>query len=159
MSDFKKKPEFGLSIVSVRELSFFIKENLVVREKQNEIIVQFIGRTGFSIEHDFFNFTLKTWYHYADNETEIAQIEVENIFSIPNLKNFIGPNEEVNFPPQAWVTMVSLSISHSRSLFARNLAGTKLNNAIIAIVNPVDVTKEFFPHVFQEQKSLTDPKI
>lgn len=54
------------------------------------------------------------------------------------------------------ISMVSVSVSHIRSLMAKNIAGTLYQNNIIPIVNPMDVTKAFYPNMFIDKKSETE---
>ncbi len=157
MSKDLKNPQIRISITHIKEISFFIMENLIATEDQaKEILVDFMGQTGFHSEKNLFNFTLKAWYHYKEDETKIAAIEVANIFFIENIKNFIDDKNEINFPASLWVTIVGLSISHTRALFSKSLSGTVLQNVIINITDPVKIAQQFFPKSFEGEATVAN---
>lgn len=90
-------------------------------------------------------------------KTNIGFIEgkIQNVFIIQNLKKFANPkkNNEIDLPENVLVTIMSLSISHSRALIAQATAGTAYQHIYMPIVNPVEVTRQLFPHLTQQPKS------
>ncbi len=47
------------------------------------------------------------------------------------------------------ITLVGLSVSHTRALFLKRLSGTALQENILPILNPAEMAKQFFPEMFQ----------
>lgn len=157
MSNEEKKPEVLLSINYIKEISFFVNEGRVINEQhlptneRKEILVQMTAIIAFNLIENIVKFTPKAWYHYKDSpEAELASIEVENTFKIVDLKNFINKDNKIDFPSGTWVSIVSLSISHTRALFTKHLAGTALQMVMMPIMNPYDVAKQYFPESFEK---------
>jgi hypothetical protein len=73
------------------------------------------------------------------------KIKTSNVFSLLELADFHNPeNNEFNIPDNILVTLLSLSISHTRALLAKNAQGTKFADLYIPIVNPSEVLKQLF---------------
>lgn len=145
-----KKLEVTLAINYIKDVFFQISEPLIFKEKAEEILIQMSGHTGYNFEKNILKFTLRVWYHYKSSDTELAVIEVDNLFNVLDLKKFLTEDNKLNFPPAIWAHIVGLSISHARALFTKNLAGTSLQQVMIPITNPLDVVKEFFPESFED---------
>lgn len=135
------------SVNYVKEIYFIIQENLIGIEPGKEVLVQMIGKTGYSIDQNILNFSLRTWFHFRDEQAQLAAIEVQNLFNVGDLKNFIGLDNKVNLPLSIWAQIVGISISHTHALFTKNLAGTALQKVMIPIMNPLEVAKNFFQKV------------
>jgi hypothetical protein len=155
---------FQYTITNVKVVGFFINENIVDKADKNKIRIQFNYKLSFDIESNILNFSFKTVYYYDDltPNNPISFIEVENLFYIENLKAFLSENQEITLPNQLWLTIVSMSITHTRSLFCHFHGNTALNGTTIPVINPLDVTKAFFPHMVfdnpEKNKEITNTK-
>ncbi len=111
-----------------------------------------INTTSYSSEGFSNNFNVKTQFNTEKSEFEIritydildildkkqlAHIIVSNIFEIKNIVANKIPN-------QVLITMLSLSISHTRALLAKNTSGTTLEHLYIPIINPTKLATDVF---------------
>ena len=75
---------------------------------------------------------------------------MQNVFFIANIRQFLKDGI-LNLPSDLLISIVSLSISHTRGLFAQNLAGTAFNDFMLPITNPIDAAKHFFPSIVNRE--------
>ena len=140
---------FSFSIKSVKDVSFFVNERLLDNSKK--VKLQLAQFTGVNIDNNLVNFTLRIFMHYEDTPQEIfANMEVENIFVVPDLKK-ISTEKEDYLPDSFIIAIISISISHGRALLSRNLAGTVYQDAILPLLNPKEVAKHLFPKMFESK--------
>ncbi len=147
-----KTPDFLLRISKVRTANLSINE-LLVNPEIKEIKIDFQFRLNVNVENNIIDFSLRTLYHYENSNDVIVDFGIQNLFESPNLKDFIrettATQYKVFLPRQVLVTIVSLSISHSRALLCQYLAGTMLNDSIIPIIIGEDITNAFFPNTLE----------
>ena len=143
------KKEIIISIKRIKELSFFINEKLS-RPEIVQIKSQLESKLGFNTSFNLVNLTLTAYYIYEEFPNDkVMEIVVENVFEVPGLMNFI-PNDtdvtpdKMNLPSDILITMVSLSISHTRALFAKNISGTVMDSIYLPITDPIAASKAFF---------------
>lgn len=134
----------------IKELYFSLNEDLLIDFKPNKITFEIGESLGANIEHNLLNLTLRAFIRYSDSEEVIADIKVQNVFVLPELDKFISKSI-LKLPTDTIVSMVSVSIAHTRALLAKNLAGTPLEKAIIPIVNPLTLSQELFPNLFNNK--------
>jgi hypothetical protein len=73
------------------------------------------------------------------------KMKTSNVFLILELADFyMSETDQFNIPDNVLVTLLSLSISHTRALLAKNAIGTKFAELYIPIVNPSEVLKQLF---------------
>lgn len=145
------------SIKKVKEFSFTVDEVLFEESKQANI--QFQHNTRFFEDTNLVDLTLRVYYSYDSNippDHILVDFHVQNIFEVPNLKQYSKNNIDFILPQHLIVSMVSVSISHTRSLMARNIAGSVYEENILPIINPVEVSKAFYPHMFIEGEQDID---
>ena len=67
------------------------------------------------------------------------------MFSVLELADFHKPDSETyDIPNNVMVTFLSLSVSHTRALLAKNAQGTNFAGLYIPIVNPSDLFNQLF---------------
>jgi hypothetical protein len=137
-----EEQQIGLGISKIRELAFSI-ETLDKLPEQLEL--------GFGIHVEFEptanTFDLQVIAELKETETQkvLVHIKVANVFLIENMGGFYkAETKSLNLPDDALITMLSISVTHTRALFAKNTAGTIYENHIIPIINPTDMAKEVF---------------
>jgi hypothetical protein len=145
----------GVVIKRIKKLSFNVNESLVIPNAffQSEIALQF----GFSIESNLLDFTVDVYYHYPNNSDKLASVSVQNFYEVPKLQQFLKDGI-IKLPSVLVAILVGMSISHTRAVFTVDLAGTKLNDSIMPVVDAEDVARHFFPLMF-ENTSKSKPKI
>ncbi len=76
------------------------------------------------------------------------EFQLQNVFQIHELKKYITNDGKIDFPNQdVWVTIVGLSLSHSRAILSQQLAGTILQDSLLPILDAREVTANFFPNL------------
>lgn len=86
-------------------------------------------------------------YEYPDREDIFADIVVHNVFEIANIKEFIQ-DTKVILPERLLVTLMGISLSHTRALFSKNIAGTAFNLLILPLIDPLEFSRQIFPYMF-----------
>jgi hypothetical protein len=144
-----------IEIKRIKELSFQIREDLLT-DPSKSIKIE-IGRDlSFALEPGLVSLTLRFYYHYAEQTHPLlVDIEVQNVFEIPNLERFIFNGAELRLPPMTISTIVGLSISHARALLAKELSGTVIQDHLPFIVDPTEVAMHFFPRMFEAESAQT----
>ena len=152
------KGNYAYSIKRIKDIYFYINESLVVPEKK-EVLFETSQTLDFNAELGLANLTIRSYIHYSDTpkETDIlAEIKVQNIFGVPDLNDFIS-EEALSFPKNLLIVMLSLSLSHTRSLFSKNIGSSVLQDQILPVFDVLVVGKAFYPDIFNddnEQKAL-----
>ena len=148
-----KKDLLVFNIKKVKEFSFLVNEDLF--EDGREVNVKFQHHTTYNADTNFIDLTLRVFYSYDKDDppkTILVDFHVQNIFEIPDLKQYFIEEAGFILPKNLMISMVSVAISHTRALMAHNVAGTVYQENIIPIVNPVAVTEAFYPDMFQEHE-------
>ena len=155
MSDLKQEEiEITYGIRRIKDIYFQVNEFLLDKENPSKKLKIELNQ-NFSVnnEHNLVNCTIGIYFHYQDTPQNIilAEIKVENVYFVNSLKDITNKNERGDYlPPQLIVSLLGLSISHSRALFSKNLAGTAFQNVFLPISNPLHIAKHFFPEEFKD---------
>jgi len=150
---------FGMQIRRIKQLSFFVNEALYKLNKAENSEIKLDYRLGFITENDIVDFTLKISFFYSTSKTIYLESEIQNIFQIKDLKNFVDETGKMKLPDNALISMVSLSISHARAITANNVAGTLLNDIILPIFDGVLVAKQFFGNINSQINTSIQPSL
>ncbi len=138
-------------IRKITEQSFFLNEYLL---QDPTVPVQFeIGlQLSFIIETNTVYLTARVYQHYPESPVDqiLADIQIQHVFEIADLYSYQGRPSQLILPQEMIITLVGLSVSHTRALFLKRLAGTPLQENILPILNPAEIAKQFFPEMFQE---------
>jgi len=150
MAKSQETKEIGIiSVKRIKETHFSVNEKLYKPEIL-QIKSQLESRLGFNADLNLVMLTLRAFYVYDEFPNEIVMdITVENVFEVPGLINFIPKDTDVtpdqmNLPTRVLVTIVALSISHTRALLGKNVAGTVMDSTYLPITDPVAASKAFF---------------
>lgn len=141
----------NFNVKKVKLFTFFINEQLFDLDKS--VRIQFQHFTNFYSDTNLISLIIRTYYSYdfslpADNI--LLDFHVENIFEVNDLGGYLIKDKGYILPENLIVSLVSVSISHSRALMAQSIAGTVYQDNIIPVVNPMEVAKSFYPSMFNE---------
>jgi hypothetical protein len=151
-------PEINYTIIKIKEVFFHLNEKLFIASGGQHPFFILQHKLDILKEEQKLVLTLKAAFYYGqeyNNENSIASTEVENHFFIQEFEELLTDNENIQLPNDLWITFVSLSITHTRALFANNLSNTAMSQILLPIVNPTEVTLTFFPGMraaFEQQK-------
>jgi hypothetical protein len=146
----------GLSVRRIKEFAFFINEQLFAQkqgESNNQVLqVDFSLHLSFTPETNLVFLLVRIYYQFpgALPGEVLSDITVQNVFELEDLKRFQVAPSEIILPSAVISTIVGLSLSHTRALMARNLSGTMMQENVMALVDPVTVTRHFFPRMFEQ---------
>jgi hypothetical protein len=143
------------SISRIKTLQFFINEHWVINDPTKEMKIEFAQTFGVNFDADEVDFRLRIYFFYLEKPSEIiTEIVVQNLFKVLDLKSYSKDKNIVTLPPELIIAIVSMSISHSRALLCENLSGTLMQNYILPITNANEVSKQFYPMLFDEKGKM-----
>ena len=137
------EPTASIAIIKIKELEYSMAS---AENFGNDTLTNagFGVGTAFDKEKEEFELQIAFDIKSVDNEKTFVHIKVANRFKIEKMASFMPNDNEINLPDNALITMLSLSISHTRALLARNTSGTPYENFFIPIVNPAEMAKQIF---------------
>jgi hypothetical protein len=151
--------DFKYGIAKVKTISFFVNEVAYINDPKKEVRVQMSHVFGTSPEFGLVDFRLSTFFLYPERPDQIlSEIVVQNVFSIQNFSKYHKGNF-TTFPSEFILSMISMSISHSRALYINQLSGTLFQDFMLPITNSLDAAKHFFPTLFNKKTGVLNPTI
>jgi hypothetical protein len=139
-----------LAVRSIRECLFAIHEAAYVPGQTNLISIEILLELGFSVENNLASLVVESFYHYPDTAEELTRIKVQNVFEIADLNKDTANPANINLGPGTITSMVDLSLSHTRAIWAQHLQGTILQEMLLGAVQPEEIARAFFPHMFAD---------
>ncbi len=139
------KKELQIGIKKIKDIEFFIDEQVDIKDL-SQVSIGFELKTNFNIEESTIELLFAVIYTDNIENKIILKIKTSNLFLIPELLTFQKEGELVfDIPDGILITLLSLSISHTRALLAKNANGTKFSDINLPIVNPTDIYHKLFP--------------
>lgn len=135
--------QIQISINKIKELEFSMTQNEDISKEE----VQLGFNVGLNIDHEKKTIDFQLSFDIVDSNTNAVcvHIKVSNVFFVENLQEFKKEDGTTyDIPDNGLVTMLSLSISHTRALLSKNTQGTVYASFLIPIVNPVEIMKQIF---------------
>lgn len=138
------------SIRRVKDISFSVNERFNMNDSAaDEIKIDLNIQLSTVDEENLIDMTARVFLHYPETpDVVLADTYVENVFEVPDISRFVT-NKGLMIPPDLLISMLSISISHTRALFAKNISGTSYEDFIMPIVDPVSVARHFFPNMMK----------
>lgn len=136
--------QVNIAVKKIKEVEFFVNEEIEIANPPIANI-KFELTTNIILDDKSIEMLLTTYFVDQDQGNMFMKIKTSNVFLFLELANFHKPeNNEFDIPDNVLVTFLSLSISHSRALLAKNALGTKFADIYIPIVNPSEILKQLF---------------
>ena len=153
MADASNEVVVEMQIQRIKQFSFTINEGLFKPDATFNVTID--TKHALDVEKNFIDLTLRITFKYPDTEQFCIQSEISNIFFIKDLKKYIIEGEEdLAIPSNALITIMSLSISHSRALIFSSVGGSIYNGTILPLVNPEEVARQHFGGKVVPHKAL-----
>lgn len=134
---------YQLGITKIKDIEFYVDEGIAIHSTE-KVSLNFEVSLNINLEQKQIDFILGVLFLYA-NEQCFLRIKTSNVFVIPSFDEFERDSDNNPLLPDSLlVTMLSLSISHTRALLARNSLGTKFSDFYIPIVNPSELAADLF---------------
>lgn len=139
------KPEqVNIAISRIKEVEYFINESFELQPGA-QVNINFQVTTNFKLDDKTVEMILTAQFAEITEGTVLLKIKTSNVFSVLELADFHKPESETyDIPDNVMVTFLSLSVSHTRALLAKNAQGTKFASFYIPIVNPADLFNQLF---------------
>ena len=139
------KPEqVNIAISRIKEVEYFINESIELQPGA-QLNINFQVTTNFKLDDKTVEMLLTAQFAEMTEGIVLLKIKTSNVFSVLELEDFHKPESETyNIPDNVMVTFLSLSVSHTRALLAKNAQGTKFAGLYIPIVNPTDLFNQLF---------------
>jgi hypothetical protein len=139
-----EKKQINIGIKKIKEIEFFINENFPL-VNPSEFNISFQINNKINPEDNTVELNLSAIFSDIAGGDIFMRIKTNNIFIILELASLHDPkNNTFNIPDNIIITMLSLSISHTRALLAKNASGTKFSELYIPIVNPSEVFNQLY---------------
>jgi Holliday junction resolvase len=139
------KPEqVNISISRIKEVEYFINESIELKPGA-QMNINFQVTTNFKLDDKTVEMLLTAQFAEITEGIVLLKIKTSNVFSVLELADFHKPESETyDIPDNVMVTFLSLSVSHTRALLAKNAQGTTFAGLYIPIVNPADLFNQLF---------------
>jgi len=147
---------FAIQVKRIKEMFFSVNEQLHIPDPSKLLKLELAPMLGFHVESNSVGMFTRVFYHYEDRPINeiLIDIKVDTRFEVLNLKDYLNETGTLILPEDTIVTMVSLSISHTRALLAQSLSGTVWQEVIMPLINPVDISRFYFAYMFGEEKEV-----
>lgn len=138
--------QVNIAIKKIKEIEFSINENAGLDPSAANITFELT--TNVNIEEKQVEMILAVFFSDPEKSSMLMKIKTSNVFTVLELAQFHDRKSNIfNIPDNIIVTLLSLSISHSRALLAKNALGTRYADLYIPIVNPTEV----FNHIYNKK--------
>lgn len=139
------KPEqVNIAISRIKEVEYFINESIELQQGA-QVNINFQVTTNFKLDDKTVEMLLTAQFTEITKGSVLLKIKTSNVFSVLELEDFHKTESETyDLPDNLMVTILSLSVSHTRALLAKNAQGTKFSGLYIPIVNPNDLFNQLF---------------
>jgi hypothetical protein len=137
-----EQTKVNISVKKIKEIEFIVNEEFELGNPPNANI-NFELTINIDLKERSVEFLLTTIFIDQNKENVLMKIKTSNVFLLLELASFYkAENNEFDLPDNILITFLSLSISHSRALLAKNALGTKFADLYIPIVNPSEIIKQ-----------------
>ena len=132
----------NIAVKKIKELEFFINEAVSLADPPSYIF-SFELTVNLDLIENTVEMVLTAIFLDENQGNVFMRIKTSNVFLLLELADFhVNEGTEFNIPDNIMVTFLSLSISHTRALLAKNAIGTKFADIYIPIVNPSEILKQ-----------------
>jgi len=127
--------QVNIGIKRIKEIACVINED-ILRDENTEINLTFGLTTNFDVSQKTTEIVLTAVFSKKDTGETMVEIKTSNVFTILELEDFYNKDHSFSLPENILVTLLSLSVTHTRALLAKNTQGTVYAELYIPIVNP-----------------------
>ena len=144
-------------VKSIKEIFFSYREEFVVNDPSRLVKLELYHTLGVNLEHKHVKFMLGVFYHYIGKEERLVELQVNNIFELPQMNDYETEGTNIILPGEVLLDLVRESIAHARALLSVRLSGTLLAAVIIPFEDPVPITNFFFPDLIRNKDGNISP--
>lgn len=146
----------AFKVLRVKDISFWANETFYdPKYPANKTQVRVNCELKFNTDANYVIIELNPVYIYEYPDKEVkehifASITVHNAFEVNDVKSLVK-DDQLYLPTQFLVTLMGISISHTRALFSKNIDGTAFNGIVLPLIDPLDFSKQIFSYMFDEE--------
>lgn len=136
--------QVNIKVKKIKDIEFSVNEAVTI-ENPEEFAIGFELTINIKLEDNTVELVLSALFSDKLQGNVFMKIKTSNIFLLLELADFQNPDTNgFDIPDNLLITLLSLSISHTRALLAKNAIGTTFSDLYIPIVNPSEVFKQLF---------------
>lgn len=143
--------QVAYAIKSVKETEYFVDETL---ELEEQFDFHYNASIHSKVDTEEVHLSITVNYRKKGTNIDFLRGRTTSIFLIQNMKdraNIKDGKEMIDLPDPLWVTLFSISFSHTRAMLARSAGGTKYGHLIMPLINPEIEFKKLFGEHMQQQ--------
>lgn len=144
------------AIRGIKELEFMVNESV---ELDPKVDFKFTVDITPVVEQDSILFGITVIYVNATKKDELLREKVMTIFSIKDMKSRTQVSSDgkplVDLPEKLWISMFSISFTHTRALLAKSSAGTRFGQMLLPIINPEEQFRKLFGQLLQNKSEVS----
>lgn len=149
-----------IKIKRIKDVTFYVNENLHDPDPEKLIKIELNPLLGFKADDNTIALIIRVSFHYAGTEhspeNTLLDIQVQNIYEIDNVVGFVNEENMIVLPEKSIISLLDLSISHTRALLAKNAAGTVYQDSPMPVFDAENVARFFFPYMFSPTSSIEE---
>ncbi len=132
-----------IAIAKIKEIEFSIQPSASFNPKEGLGVALAIANVH-DLRKEELDFQITMDFKNKASNQVVVHIKVSNIFFISAMKKFLTKEGNLDLPEDVMITMLSLSISHTRALLAKGTSGTIYEAQYFPIINPKEVARQVF---------------
>lgn len=139
-------------VKSIKEIFFSYKEEFVINDPLKLVKLELYHTLGINVEHKHAKFMLGVIYHYIDKEDKLVEMQLNNIFELPQMDKYEADGNNIILPGEILLDIIRESIAHARALLSLRLSGTLLAAVVIPFEDTLPITNFFFPDLIRNKE-------
>jgi hypothetical protein len=145
MAEEVKPDEFHVNIKKLRLLAFKIDESVDTPTPQ-ELKINMQQTINYSLTDLTITLNLTMSFN-TPKDVLFMEGTSQNIFTVQELPKMVHPEnpDQINIPDNILVMLLSISISHTRSLMSQSALGSKFQDIIVPLINPSNLISTITP--------------
>jgi hypothetical protein len=151
-----------IKIKRIKDLTFYVNENIHDPDTEKLIKIELNPLLGFKADDNTVALIIRVFYHYegteASSENTLLEIQVQNLYEIKDVISFVNKDNILILPEKSIISLLDLSISHTRALLSKNAAGTVYQDSTMPIFDAGHAARFFFPYMFSQPSSIEEIK-
>jgi hypothetical protein len=152
----KHEEQVEWAIRGIKELEFMINESVDLDPK---VDFKFTVDIAPVIEKESILISITVVYVNTTKKEELLREKVMTIFSIKDMKSRTKFSTDgkpmVDLPEKLWISMFSISFTHTRALLAKSSAGTRFGQMLLPIINPEEQFRKLFGQLLQNKTEVS----
>ncbi len=133
-----------IAIAKIKEIEFSIQPSITFNPKEGFNVGFAVANTT-DVEKQEIDFQITIDFKDKVTNENVVHIKASNKFFINEMKKFVVEKDRsLDLPEDVMITMLSLSISHTRALLAKGTLGTPYEDQYFPIINPKEIARQVF---------------